>query len=48
VHDALGNPLAVEVREFFDQMVILNQNWSGRARSPGVLILGDPASAVGR
>jgi len=33
--------LAVEVRQFFDQVVILDQDWPGRTRGARVLIVGD-------
>jgi len=32
VHDALGNPLAIEVRELLDQVMILNQNRASGGR----------------
>jgi hypothetical protein len=47
MHDPLGNPLAVEVREFLDQMMVLEQDWSSRTRGAGVLIVGNWGSAVG-
>jgi hypothetical protein len=48
VHDALGNPLAVEVREFLDQVMIVDQH---RARGSGgarVLVVGYGSAAIGR
>ena len=48
MNDALGNPLAVEVREFLDQVMILDQH---RARGTGgarVLVVGHGGAAIGR
>nr|GEU28368.1 hypothetical protein [Tanacetum cinerariifolium] len=41
VHHALGNALAVEVLEFFDQVEVLQQNGATRPGGDRVLIVGD-------
>src|SRR5580700_8902626 len=46
MHDALGNPLAIKMRELLDQVMVLHQNRSSRTRGPRVLIVGDRGSAV--
>src|ERR1700761_3900870 len=48
MHHALRNPLAIEVREFPDQRIVLNQNWSSRACGARDLIVGDRGAALGR
>jgi hypothetical protein len=46
VHDALGNPLAVEVSEFLDQVMILEQYRAARTGGARVLIVGNGGSAI--
>jgi hypothetical protein len=46
MHDALGNPLAIKMRELLDQVMVLHQNRSSRTRGPRVLIVGDRGSAI--
>jgi hypothetical protein len=48
VHDALRNPIAVEVREFLDQVMILDQYRAARTGGARVLVVGHGDSAVGR
>jgi predicted phosphoribosyltransferase len=48
MHDTLRNPLAVEVREFLDQMMILKQYRAARPSGARVLIVSDRGSATGR
>ncbi|MNQ08762.1 hypothetical protein D3C85_215620 [compost metagenome] len=41
VHDALGNALAVEMLEFFDQVEVLQQQRATGAGADGILVVGD-------
>jgi hypothetical protein len=40
VNDALGDPLAIEVRKFLDQVMILDQHRARRTGSARVLVVG--------
>jgi hypothetical protein len=48
VHDALGNPLAVEVRKFLDQVMVVDQHRARRSGGARVLIVGYGSAAIGR
>jgi hypothetical protein len=41
MHHALGNALAVEVLEFFDQVEVLQEQRTARAGAEGILVIGD-------
>jgi hypothetical protein len=41
VHDALGDPLAVEARELLEQVLVLEQQRAARACALRVLVVGD-------
>jgi hypothetical protein len=45
--DAFGNSLAVEVREFVDQVMVLEQDGTAGRSGARVLIVGDRGSAIG-
>jgi hypothetical protein len=47
VNHAFGNPLAVEVRHLFEQLVILDEHRSAGARRQGVLVVAN-RTACGR
>jgi hypothetical protein len=47
VHDALGYPLAIEVREFLEQVMVFEQYRAARPGGTRVLIVGDRGSAIG-
>ncbi len=48
VHGALGNALAVLMREFFEQVEILHQQRAARACGKRILVVGDGRAARGR
>jgi hypothetical protein len=47
VDDPLGNPLAVETRELFEQVLILHQDGAVRAGRLRILIVGDRSAGFG-
>jgi hypothetical protein len=47
VYNTLGNPLAIEVREFLEQVMILEQYRAVRSSGTRVLIVGDRGSVIG-
>ncbi len=46
MHDALGNPFMVEVRDLLTQVEILQQRWSALARLERVLIVIDSEALI--
>ena len=47
MHDALGDPLAVEVLHLLEQLNVLHQQRAARSGGEGVLIVGDRRTARG-
>jgi hypothetical protein len=47
VHDALGDPLAVEARELLDQVLVLEQYRAARACGLRILVVGDRCAGFG-
>jgi len=45
VHGALGNALAILVRELFQQVEVLHEHWAEGPRRDAVLVVGDRYSA---
>ncbi len=41
MHDTLRNALAIEVRQFFNQVMVLHQDRTHRSCSLGILIVGN-------
>jgi len=48
VHDALGDPLVVEVKSLLAQRKVFEQHWPAGVCLQGVLVVGDGQTLVGR
>ena len=48
VDDALGDALAVEVRELLEEVPVLHQQRAARAGGEGILVVGDGGAGAGR